>query len=143
MSLITSWLLTDLDRTRLWALQALALADCLRHGEQDLARRFFRAAAKPIGVAWQLAVGGDLSLPEVEGPRPLSMRIINPYINWLLTAAESDTVVAEQFSKVSALIDPPMRLLHPTIIVRAAIVNRRHRANRTRSTLLTSDPEHQ
>jgi 2-polyprenyl-6-methoxyphenol hydroxylase-like FAD-dependent oxidoreductase len=82
------------------ALQALALADCLRHGEQDLARRFFRAAAKPIGVAWQLAVGGDLSLPEVDGPRPLSMRIINPYIDWLLTAAESDTVVAEQFSKV-------------------------------------------
>ena len=29
----------------------------------------FRAAAKPIGVAWRFAVGGDLNLPEVEGPQ--------------------------------------------------------------------------
>ena len=65
------------------ALQALALARCLSGREQDLARRFFRAAAKPIGVAWQLAVGADLSLPEVEAPRPLSMRILNRYVDRL------------------------------------------------------------
>jgi hypothetical protein len=28
-------------------------------------------------VAWQLAIGADLSLPEVEGPRPLPVRIAN------------------------------------------------------------------
>ena len=40
------------------ALEALALQRCLRRGEDGLARRYFRAAAKPIGVAWRFAVGG-------------------------------------------------------------------------------------
>jgi hypothetical protein len=112
------------------ALEALALNRCLHRGEDALARRFFGAAAKPIRVAWRLAVGGDLSLPEVEGPRPLSMRISNRYVDRLLTAAESDLVVAEQFSKVSALIDPPTRLLHPRVVFRVAAVNRRRRVTR-------------
>jgi 2-polyprenyl-6-methoxyphenol hydroxylase-like FAD-dependent oxidoreductase len=37
------------------ALDALALRDCLRRGVTDLPRRYFRATAKPIGVAWQTA----------------------------------------------------------------------------------------
>jgi len=37
------------------ALQALALRDTLANGEHQLARRYFRAAAKPIDVAWRLA----------------------------------------------------------------------------------------
>ena len=117
------------------ALQALALARCLSDGKQDLARRFFRVAAKPIGVAWQLAVGADLSLPEVEGARPLSMRVINRYVDRLQTAAESDAVVAEQFSKVIALMDPPTRLLHPAVVYRVATINRRQRSH--------PHPEHQ
>jgi 2-polyprenyl-6-methoxyphenol hydroxylase-like FAD-dependent oxidoreductase len=59
------------------ALQAQALAQCLAGGRKDLARRCFRAAVKPIGVAWRFAVGGDLSLPQVEGHRPLSVRLSN------------------------------------------------------------------
>jgi 2-polyprenyl-6-methoxyphenol hydroxylase-like FAD-dependent oxidoreductase len=39
------------------ALQAMALYRCLSRGAEGLATRYFRAAAKPIGVAWQLAVG--------------------------------------------------------------------------------------
>jgi len=39
------------------ALEALALRDCLSRGADDLPQRFFRTAAKPIGQAWQLAVG--------------------------------------------------------------------------------------
>jgi 2-polyprenyl-6-methoxyphenol hydroxylase-like FAD-dependent oxidoreductase len=50
------------------ALQSLALDRCLRRGAHGLAPRYFRAAAKPIGVAWQLAVGGDLNLPKSKGP---------------------------------------------------------------------------
>lgn len=60
------------------ALDALVLRDCLHRGDGDLSRRFFRATAKKIGVAWQLAVGSDLALPEVAGPRPVSMRITTP-----------------------------------------------------------------
>ena len=109
------------------ALEALALQRCLRRGEDGLARRYFRATAKVVGAAWQLAAGGDLSLPEVEGPRPLSVRIANKYVDRVLAAAESDTVVAEQFSKVGTLIDPPTRLLRPAVIARVATVNLRRR----------------
>jgi hypothetical protein len=110
------------------ALQALALRQCLhRNGANGLARDYFRAAAKPIGVAWRFAVGGDLSLPEVEGPRPLSLRLVNKYVDRLQTAAESDLVVDEQFTKVVALVDPPTRLLQPKMMIRVAAAHiRRH-----------------
>jgi len=112
------------------ALQAQALRQCLHRGADGLARRYFRAAAKPIGVAWRFAVGADLNLPEVEGPRPLSLRLTNRYVDRLQTAAESDLVVAEQFTKVIALIDPPTRLLQPKMMVRVATANLRRRERR-------------
>jgi 2-polyprenyl-6-methoxyphenol hydroxylase-like FAD-dependent oxidoreductase len=112
------------------ALQALALRQCLHRGADGLARRYFRAAAKPIGVAWRFAVGADLNLPEVEGPRPLSLRLTNRYVDRVQTAAESDLVVAEQFTKVIALIDPPTRLLQPKMMIRVASANLRRRERR-------------
>ena len=106
------------------ALQAQVLGDCLREGTTDLARRYFRAAAKPIGVAWQFAVGGDLSLPEVEGHRPMALRLSNRYVDRLQTVAQTDVAVAEQFIRVVGLLDPPATLLHPKMLLRAARVRR-------------------
>jgi 2-polyprenyl-6-methoxyphenol hydroxylase-like FAD-dependent oxidoreductase len=101
-------------------LQAQALGECLRRGSNDLARRYFRAAAKPIGVAWQFAVGGDLNLPEVEGHRSLALRLSNRYVDRLQAVAETDSAVAEQFFRVVGLLDPPATLLHPRMLLRAA-----------------------
>src|SRR6476661_3361416 len=109
------------------ALEALALQRCLRRGQRDLAPRFFRAAAKPIGVAWQLAVGADLAMPEVEGTRTLPMRLMNGYVDRLLTAAESDAEVVERFSRVISFLDPPTSLFHPALIARVATTNLRRR----------------
>lgn len=107
------------------ALEASALRDCLRHGERDLTRRFFKAATKPIAAAWQLAAGSDLALPELESPRPLSVRIANRYMNRVLTACESDAVTAGKFFKVNGLVDPVSSLLHPAFVFRVAAVNLR------------------
>jgi 2-polyprenyl-6-methoxyphenol hydroxylase-like FAD-dependent oxidoreductase len=112
------------------ALQAVALDRCLRDGADDMARRFFRAAAKPIGVAWQLAVGGDLSLPEVQGPRPLSVRLMNRYVHRLQAAAANDRVVGERVSRVIAFVDSPMRLLQPNVAFRTATLAHGRRKNR-------------
>jgi len=109
------------------SIEAIVLRDCLRRGDRDLPRRFFRATAKKIRVAWQIAVGSDLTLPEVAGPRPLSMRITNAYTDRVLTAAETDPIVAEQFFRVSGMIDPPARLLRPSLMIRVARNTRRRR----------------
>lgn len=100
------------------AMEAVALRDCLRGGDRDLARRFFRAAAKPIGIAWKMAVGADLALPHIEAPRPLPVRLVNAYIGRLLTAAEHDPVVAARFLRVSAFLEKPPRLMTPAMLAR-------------------------
>jgi 2-polyprenyl-6-methoxyphenol hydroxylase-like FAD-dependent oxidoreductase len=107
------------------ALHALALRECLSSGTQDLTRRFFRAAAKPTRVAWQMAVGGDLSLPEIAGTPPLLTRLFNIYVDRVLAAAEHDVAAFAQFVRVAWLVDPPLSLLRPSIVRRAVMAHRR------------------
>jgi 2-polyprenyl-6-methoxyphenol hydroxylase-like FAD-dependent oxidoreductase len=107
------------------ALQAVALRDSLTSGDRNLAGRFFRAASKPINMAWQLAVGADLALPYVRGPRPLPVRVINAYVDQVLTAAERDPTVAEQFIRVATLQHPPTRLFRPSTALRVLLGNLR------------------
>ena len=109
------------------ALDAVALRDCLVRSPHDLAQRYFRAAAKSIAVAWRMGAGSDLAFPEVQGRRSLSMRMTNRLADWVLTACESDAVVVEKFFRVNNLIDPPVRLMHPSFISRVAAVNLRRR----------------
>jgi hypothetical protein len=108
------------------ALQAEALRDSLAGGDRDLARRFFRAAARPVGMAWQLTVGADLALPQVKGPRPLPVRVINAYVNRVLIAAERDPAVAEQFMRVAALQAPSKRVFRASTALRVLLGNLRH-----------------
>ena len=105
------------------ALDAVAMRDCLRRGVADLPRRYFRAAAKPISVAWRTGATSDLAFPEVEGRRTPSMRVINRLVESVLTASESDSVIGTQFTRVTGLIDPPSRLVRPWFLGRVAAVN--------------------
>jgi 2-polyprenyl-6-methoxyphenol hydroxylase-like FAD-dependent oxidoreductase len=102
------------------AAEAVALRDCLERGERDLARRFFRAAAVPIGHAWDLSVGADLALPEVQGRRSARVRLINAYLRRLRATAEHDLAVAAAFSAVVAMLEPPAHVLRPAIALRVA-----------------------
>jgi 2-polyprenyl-6-methoxyphenol hydroxylase-like FAD-dependent oxidoreductase len=122
------------------ALEALALDRCLRRGQGNLAARFFRAAAKPIGVAWQLAVGGDLALPEIEGPRPLSMRLVNKYVDRVQAAAETNLSVAADFLKVAGFSSPPASLFAPSVAFRVAAANWQRGRARNPELASTSTP---
>jgi 2-polyprenyl-6-methoxyphenol hydroxylase-like FAD-dependent oxidoreductase len=124
------------------ALQAVALRDCLARGDHDLARRFFRASAKPVGTAWKLAVGADLALPEVEGPRPWPVRMIGAYVDRYQSVAEHDIVLAGQFFKVAGLLEPPARLLRPSTVLRVLAGNLRHRPVPTARDRASSSPQH-
>jgi 2-polyprenyl-6-methoxyphenol hydroxylase-like FAD-dependent oxidoreductase len=114
------------------ALDAVALRDCLRRGVTDLPRRYFRAAAKAISVAWQTGATSDLAFPEVEGRRTPSMRVTNRLVDLVLTASESDALVGTQFFRVTGLLDPPTLLLHPSFLYRVATVNLRRRQRHSR-----------
>jgi 2-polyprenyl-6-methoxyphenol hydroxylase-like FAD-dependent oxidoreductase len=109
------------------ALEAVALRACLRRGDAALPRRYFRASAKPIGVAWQMVASLDLAFPAVAGRRSRWLRVATRLVDWALTASESDPVVAVRFFRVNSLIDHPIRLLHPAFVCRAAVVNLRRR----------------
>jgi len=113
------------------ALEASVLRDCLSHGTNDLPRRFFKAAARPIRQAWQLAAGGDLALPEIGGAQPLATRLFNGYVDRVLTAAEFDAAAFNQFARVTGLIDPATRLLRPAMMWRAATAKYRQRQRDT------------
>ncbi|MHC9295532.1 FAD-dependent oxidoreductase [Mycobacterium sp. LTG2003] len=102
------------------SIEAVLLRDCLRRSDRDLPRRFFDASARKLKVAWQTAVGADLALPEVSGPRPLSMRLSNAYLERVMTAAERDPVVTNQLTRVTGMVDSPARLLWPAFMLRVA-----------------------
>jgi 2-polyprenyl-6-methoxyphenol hydroxylase-like FAD-dependent oxidoreductase len=59
------------------ALEAAALRSCLKRGTGGLRRRYFRAIKRIVDHAWQMAIGGDLALPQVEGERSWSWRPTN------------------------------------------------------------------
>lgn len=100
------------------AMEAEALRKCLSEGGHDLARRFFRAAAKIIDPVWQLNAGGDLALPEIPGRRPLSTRLVNRYVSRLQKVAGHDPVVATAFVRTIGLLNPPSSMFAPRVLAR-------------------------
>jgi hypothetical protein len=55
------------------------------------------------------------------------VRIINAYVNRVLTAAERDPAVAGQFLRVAALQDPATQLFRPSTALRVVLGNLRRR----------------
>jgi hypothetical protein len=107
------------------AMEALALRDLLAAGTDDLARRFFRRAARLIDVPWDIAAGSDLRLPSVPGPRPARVRLVNAYVARVQAAAAVDPEVGAAFLRVANLIDPPASLLRPRLAAKVLLARRR------------------
>jgi hypothetical protein len=53
----------------------------------------------------------------------MSGRVVNAYLDRLLTAAEHDPVLTEQFMRVVNLLDPPGGLLGPRVMRRVVAGN--------------------
>ena len=109
------------------AQEAAALDECLRSGLDNLAQRFFKAAAAVADVPWDIAVGNDLRHPAVQGPRPAFVRFINWYIGKLHMAAQHDAKLSNAFLSVANLVAPPPVLLKPSVawrVLRGNLANR-------------------
>ena len=88
-----------------------------RDGYAD-APRFFRAVRPLVDAPWQVATGGDLMFPAVQGPRPPMVRLVNRYLSRLHAAAAHDAVLSEAFIRVTNLLAPPQSLLRPALAMR-------------------------
>jgi 2-polyprenyl-6-methoxyphenol hydroxylase-like FAD-dependent oxidoreductase len=102
------------------ALEAVALRQSLFSGAEGLSQRYFKASRKIVDIAWDLAIGSDLSLPEVAGERPILTRLSNAWAERILTAAEHDRYVAQVFGSVTDLLAPPTVLMRPRFMWRVS-----------------------
>jgi len=82
------------------------------------ARSYFRAITAAINVPWDIAVGGDLVFPGVQGRRTVKVRLINAYLARLHAAAVHDADLAGAFVRVTGLVAPPQSLLRPGVALR-------------------------
>jgi hypothetical protein len=100
------------------ALEALTLRRHLEHGAAPQPRRWFGDLARVVDVPWDIAVGGDLVFPGVQGRRRLKVRLVNAYIARLHAAAAHDADLASAFMRVAGLVAPPQSLLRPGVALR-------------------------
>jgi hypothetical protein len=101
--------------------------------------RYFKASGKIVDIAWDLAIGSDLSLPEVAGQRPILTRLSNAWAERILTAAEHDAYVAAVFGSVTDLLAPPTLLMRPRFVWRVARSRAGKQRDRVRVTV--GDPK--
>ena len=100
------------------ALEALALRRHLERGTAPRPRRWFRELARVVEVPWDIAAGGDLVFPGVQGRRTAKVRLVNAYLARLHAAAAHDADLAGAFLRVAGLVAPPGSLLRPGVAAR-------------------------
>ena len=100
------------------ALEALALRRHLEHGTAPRPRRWFRELARVVDVPWDIAAGGDLVFPGVQGRRTAKVRLVSAYLARLHAAAAHDADLAGAFLRVAGLVAPPGSLLRPGVAAR-------------------------
>ncbi|CAL9345957.1 FAD-dependent monooxygenase [Streptomyces sp. enrichment culture] len=99
---------------------ALALRDTLRaHGitEAGTARRVQRAAAGPVGAAWDLAVGQDMFYPGAcDSPPTVMERLLARYVDRCVETAAGNPRALGALLDVMSLSAPPTRLFSPDML---------------------------
>jgi 2-polyprenyl-6-methoxyphenol hydroxylase-like FAD-dependent oxidoreductase len=112
------------------AVEALALGRHLQRGTTPQPHHWFRDLARVVDVPWDIAVGGDLVFPGVQGRRTAKVRLVNAYLARLHAAAAHDASLAGAFMRVAGLVAPPQSLLRPVIALRVLGGNLRRATTR-------------
>jgi 2-polyprenyl-6-methoxyphenol hydroxylase-like FAD-dependent oxidoreductase len=123
------------------ALQAVALRDCLRSGDLELARRFFARAAQPVSQAWA-SNRTDERARLAAGKRSMSARLRGRIVKGTLIAASRDAAVAERLLRVAHLIDPPARVNDPRLLARIVAANARHQYAKIQKAKISAGQRH-
>ncbi len=100
------------------ALEAMALREHLRKGAPVDPAAFLRDVGKAVDNPWEVAAGGDLAFPGVEGKRPLKVSIGNAYMGRYQYAVSKDAELANGYMRVAGLMDPPTALMRPSVMLR-------------------------
>lgn len=83
-----------------------------------LGPRFFKQAIRMTDNAWEFAVASDLAIPSVLGKRPFGFALANRYVDRMMKAASQNLSVAIDVLKVVHLIDSPLALMSPSMLLR-------------------------
>ncbi len=100
------------------ALEALALRGHLTHGREPRTRKVMGDIARVVDLPWDMAAGGDLAFPGVDGSRSAKVRLGNAYLPRLHAAAAHDAKLAVAFLRVAGMLAGPQTLFRPNIVLR-------------------------
>ncbi|MFE1441531.1 NAD(P)/FAD-dependent oxidoreductase [Streptomyces sp. NPDC058739] len=107
------------------AQSALILRDVTRRhgwGAPGVARRVQRAAARPVGAAWDLAVGQDVFYPGATEQGPTRReRLLADYVGRLMLTATGNGRIARRVTDVTSLERGGAVLLTPSVLLAAAV----------------------
>lgn len=91
-------------------------------GTPGLSRHLQRAVARPVGAAWDLAIGQDVFYPGATKNGPtLRERLLASYVDRLLRTATGNGRVARRLTDVTSLERGAEVLLAPSVVLAAVI----------------------
>lgn len=100
-------------------------------GSADMARDFYRRAAKVIDNPWTIAAGGDFADPRTTGSRQPGTGLVNRYLEQVFRACHTSETITAQMTRVQNLLAPPTSLLAPPTVARVLLAARRSPARTT------------
>lgn len=100
------------------ACEAVALQECLNGGVDDLARRFFRQTTQVIQPLWVSYLQFDWAVFDRKGWLAAPQWLWRCWFDRICSAVSKDITAAEAVLRMQQLIDPPARLMRPSILRR-------------------------
>lgn len=101
------------------ALGALTMRRHLHSGADPVPLDFFSDLAREaIDQPWEMTSTVDLGFPQVEGERPLRLRLAQQFLRLVQRAATRDAAVTLAYMRVAGLVDRPESLMRPDMLLR-------------------------